>query len=87
MRDLAAVIRKLEALVQGSNTSVPHANEIEGELAELFHGSDDCLIEDFIHDLAFYRPEGGEGLYDYERFRPMAEAALHRLKLLHNENT
>jgi hypothetical protein len=86
MRNLVSVITKLEALVHGRNTSVPHANEIEEELAELFDGRDDCLIEDFIYDLAFYRPEGGEGLYDYERFRPMAEAALHRLKLLHNED-
>ena len=87
MRNLAPVITKLEALVQGRNTSVYLANEIEGELAELFDDRDDCLIEDFIYDLAFYRPEGGEGLYDYERFKPMAEAALHRLRLLHNENT
>jgi hypothetical protein len=87
MRDLASVTTKVEALVQGRITSVHHANEIEGDLAELFSGRDDCLIEDFIYDLAFYRPEGGEGLYDYDRFKPMAEAALHRLRLLHDENT
>ena len=86
MHNLTSVITKLEAFVQGTNTSVPHANEIEGELADMFDGRDDCLIEDFIYDLAFYRPEGGEGLCDYKQLKPMAEAALHQLKLLHNEN-
>ena len=87
MRDLASVITKLEALVQGRNTSVSHANEIEGELVELFNDRDDDAIKDFIHDLAFYRPEGGEGLYDFERFKPVAEAALKRLRNINNEDT
>jgi hypothetical protein len=82
MRNLDAVITKLEGLVQGRHTSVPYANEIEGDLAELFSGRGDEVIDDFIYDLAFYRPEGGHGLYDYERFRPMAEAALKRLRKL-----
>jgi hypothetical protein len=53
----------------------------------LFSDLDDEVIGDFIHDLAFYRPEGGDGLYDYERFKPMAEAALKRLRKLNGENT
>ena len=87
MRDLDTVITKLEGLVQGRNTSVPYANEIEGDLAELFSGRGDEVIDELIYDLAFYRPEGGDGLYDYERFRPMAEAALRRLRKLNSENT
>jgi hypothetical protein len=86
MRDLDSVIGKLEGFVQGRNTSVSYANEIEGDLAELFTSSNDEVIEDFIHDLAFYRPEGGEGLYDYQRFKPMAEAALTQLKKLNRTN-
>lgn len=86
MRDLASVVGKLEIFVQGRNTSVSYANEIEGDLAELFSDRDDEAIEDFIYDLAFYRPEGGNGLYDYKRFRPMAEAALSRLKNLKGES-
>ena len=87
MRDLDTVIAKMEGFVQGRNTSVPYANDIEGDLAELFSEHDDEVIGDFIHDLAFYRPEGGYGLYDYERFKPMAEAALRRLRKLNSENT
>jgi hypothetical protein len=87
MRDLASVITKLEALVQGRNTSVSHANEIEGDLTELFSDREDGVIEDFIHDLAFYRPEGGEGLFDFERFKPVAEAALRRLRNINNDDT
>jgi len=87
MRDLDSVITKIEGLVHGRNTSVRYANEIEGDLAELFSDLDDEVIGDFIHDLAFYRPEGGDGLYDYERFKPMAEAALKRLRKLNGENT
>ncbi|MDB6026537.1 MAG: hypothetical protein JWM68_2760 [Verrucomicrobiales bacterium] len=87
MRDLDPVIKKLEELVAGRNTSVPYANEIEGDLAELFSVRDDEVIDDFIYDLAFYRPEGGDGLYDYERFKPMAETALKRLKNLNREST
>jgi hypothetical protein len=86
MRDLASVIAKLEALVEGRSTSVSHANQIEGDLAELFSGRGDEVIEDFIYDLAFYRPQGGEGLYNYERFKPMAEAALKRLRSINSEN-
>lgn len=86
-RDLDSVIAKLEGFVRGRNTSVHCANEIEGALAKLFSGRDDEIIDDFICDLAFYRPEGGDGLYDYNRFRPMAEAALKRLRKLDDENT
>jgi hypothetical protein len=86
-RDLTSVITKLEALVEGRNTSVSHANQIEGDLSELFSGRDDDVIEDFIYDLACYRPEGGEGLYDYQRFKPLAEAALTRLRTINNETT
>lgn len=86
MRDLASVITKLEAFVQGGNTSVSHANEIEGDLAKLFPDQDNGMIEDFIHDLALYRPEGGEGLYDFEQFRPTAEAALQRLRKITTED-
>src|SRR6267142_6601940 len=82
MRDLDSVIVKLESFVQGRNTSVAYANEFEGDLAELFSGRDDDVVDDFIYDLAFYRPEGGDGLYDYERFKPVAEAALKRLRKL-----
>jgi phosphatidylserine/phosphatidylglycerophosphate/cardiolipin synthase-like enzyme len=60
MRDLDSVIAKLEGFVQGRNTSVPYANEIEGDLAALFSDRDDEVIGDFVYDLAFYRPEGGE---------------------------
>ena len=87
MSDLDSVITKLEALVQGRNTSVSHANDIEGTLANLFDGVNDDVIEDFIYDLAYYRPEGGQGLYNYEQFRPMAEIALKRLKNIRHENT
>ena len=86
MRNLNSVIEKLESLVEGNSTSVTHANAIEGELVNLFEGHDDCLIEDFIFDLAFYRPEGGDGLYNYKRFKPMAEVALRRLKELQGES-
>jgi hypothetical protein len=64
------VITKLEGFVQGRNASVPYANEIEGDLAELFSGDDDEAMHEFSYDLAFYRPEGGDGLYDYEQFKP-----------------
>ena len=87
MCDLHSVILKLEGFVQGRNTSVPYANEIEGDLAELFSDRDDEVIDDFIYDLAFYRPEGGDGLYDYQRFKTMAEVALKRLRKLNGENT
>jgi len=86
-RGFPSVITKLEALVQGRNTSVSNANEIEGNLSDLFSGINDTVIQDFIYDLAFYRPEGGEGLYDYERFKPIAEAALKRLRNISHENT
>jgi hypothetical protein len=87
-RDMESVITKLDEFVQGRNTSVRYANEIEGDLAKLCGDRDDDeVIDDFIHDLAFYRPEGGDGLYDYERFKPMAEAALRRLRKLNGENT
>ena len=82
MRDLVSVTSKLQAFLEGRNTSVPYANEIEGELAKLFSDREDEIIQDFIHDLAFYRPEGDDGLYDYERFKPLAEAALRRLRNL-----
>jgi hypothetical protein len=85
--DLDSVIGKLEGFVRGRNTSVHGANEIESELAKLFSGHDDEIIDDFICDLAFYRPEGGDGLYDYNRFKPMAEAALKRLRRLNDETT
>jgi len=48
MRDLSSVITKLEGFVQGRNMSVPYANEIEGDLAELFSGHDDEVIDDFV---------------------------------------
>jgi hypothetical protein len=86
MSNLASVIGKLETFVQGRNTSVRYANEIEGDLAELFSDRDDDAIEDFIYDLAFYRPEGGDGLYDYKQFRPLAEAALKGLRKLKGES-
>jgi hypothetical protein len=87
MGDLDSIITKLEGFVQGRNTSVRDANEIEGDLAELFTGRDEEFIDDFIYDLAFYRPEGGQGLYDYARFKPRAEAALKRLRKLNGANT
>jgi hypothetical protein len=87
MGDLDVMISKIEGFVQGRNTSVRYANELEGDLAKLFDERDDEVISDFIHDLAFYRPEGGHGLYDYKRFKPIAEAALERLRKLNGENT
>lgn len=86
MPDLSSVISKLEIFVQGRNTSVPYANQIEGDLAELFSNRNDEAIEDFIYDLAFYRPEGGDGLHDFKQFKPIAEAALNRLKNLRDES-
>ena len=87
MRNLNSVITKLEAFLEGRCTSVVDAKKVEGELADLFERRDDSLIEDFIIDLASYRPEGGDGLYDYPRFKPIAEAALRRLKLLQGEDS
>ena len=76
MSDMGTLITKLETLVEGRNTSVPYANDIEGNLVKLFTDHDDDVIEDFIYDLAFYRPEGGEGLYNFRQFQNTAAAGI-----------
>jgi hypothetical protein len=85
--DLAQVIAKLEGFVEGRYTSVAYANEIEGDLAAMFSDREDEMIDSFICDLAAYRPGGGEGLYDYSRFRPLAAVALKRLRELNEGKT
>jgi len=34
------------------------------------------FVDNFLHDLAFYNPGGGEHLLDYQAFLPKAKRAL-----------
>jgi hypothetical protein len=86
MIQLNQIIVKLERFVEGQDISLRSANEIEGDLTEIFDDDDDDIIDDFLHDLAFYRPGGGEFLFDYEAFLPKAKFALSHLRHL-NEKT
>ena len=83
MSQLNQIIVKLECFVQGQDVSLESANDIEGKLVEIFGDDiDDDIIDDFLHDLALYRPSGGYLLFDYEAFLPKAKCMLSHLRSL-----
>jgi hypothetical protein len=84
MMKLNQIISKIEIFIEGQDISLRLANEIEGDLLEIFDDNADNIIDDFLHDIAFYRPNGGEFLFDYDAFLPKARFALNHLKQLNN---
>jgi hypothetical protein len=86
MNRINHLILKLENFVEGGDISLRLANEIEGDLLEIFDDNTDEIIDGFLHDLAFYRPNGGELLFDYEAFLPKAKFALNHLRHLNKNN-
>jgi hypothetical protein len=71
MRDVREM---LTSFIQGPDRSIAAANQIECALATQF--PDDERFEDLVHDLALYRPGGGDFLLDEQRILPLCRAAL-----------
>lgn len=58
---------RLNRFVDGRDTSIAAANQLEVLLAEAF--PDDGVVQDRVGDLAQYRPGGGEFLFDETEMR------------------
>ncbi len=69
----------LELFLSGENQSLELAGRIEVGLDETF--PEDSWFQDLVHSLAFYRPDGGEYLYDASTIVPLLRMALNRLEL------
>lgn len=72
------VISKLEDLISGKDISMANAQHIEA-LLDAYYGRDE-VIQDFITDLALYRPGGGEYLYSHAEIVPKANYILAYMK-------
>ncbi len=87
LNKLQFIIEKLNRFIIGEDISLSFAKVIEGDLAELFDDSDE-VIDNFLHDIAFYRPGGGAHLFDFDTILPKAKYALKHIQKLHIlENT
>ena len=71
--------RLLELFSAGEDQSLEVAGRIEVGLDEAF--PEDPWFQDLVHALAFYRPGGGEYLYDASTIVPLLRVALTRLEL------
>jgi hypothetical protein len=72
----ARVVSLLEAFVSGADRSLRLAEELEVALDAF---PDDEELQDLSHDLALYRPGGGDYLYDERAMLPRCRYALTRL--------
>jgi hypothetical protein len=68
----------IEKFIDGRDSSLQAANEIEGLLAELF--AEDDRFEDTVLALASYRPGGGDYLYDEQQMKRVLVQTMGLLK-------
>lgn len=77
---IESVIKMLNSFISGTDRVLEIAGKIEVELDKLFPDDDD--IQDFVADIASYRPGGGEYLYDELK---MASKSEHMIKILESK--
>ena len=75
---LAGLIELMDAFVRGDAISLRDANRLEGALLEFV--PDRPELEELADELAQYRPEGGDYLFDYDYMRPRVAYHLRALR-------